>query len=377
MRKYGGQTYEIVPGSVNRYWYLLYEQIGLAQVFTEKSNMANAFENLNDAHQWTLDRLEDFVLAIGGKRWDTQLPNLYQQLGELNLTQYRSYFRGYVIPCVDRPIVDYNVKRGFMLAEPETIGQKVDPCRVRPHYGSNAYYRNYLIQHAIFEACESLPRLNDNSIQNIVELVGFIKSLVVDHKIEIPKSLQSLWLSYRYQYSTTKLDIDDAINFVHRYMDLGTLDRMIVGRGTSRWTFDDGTTVTCRCKVEVTPKQIGTLARIWRALDTYGLSPDFYVIWDSIPYSFMVDWFLPIGDIASVWDTNHMYFSGEFYTLENICYSLTYTRKLDDIKVKCYTRWAGSVPSSLDSYYWLDREPTSGATIGKRVLDASSIFIGR
>lgn len=287
-----------------------------------------------------------------------------------------------VVQCTDKPIVDYHCERAFMFAEKEIIGEKLDPLMFNG-LSINTYWRNYLIEHALLEACESLPRLSDNSIQNLIEIVGFIKGVVVDHRIDMPKSLADAWLSYRYTYGTGKTDIEDAIKFVHRRMDLGTLDRLIVSRGTASHTFDDGTTVTCRVQVEVTPKDIDILGKIWRALDTYGLTPDFYVIWDSIPYSFMVDWFLPIGDIASVMDANAMYFSGEYYTISGLCCSLKYTRELeidDDgntVKVQCYTRWAGSVPPSLNSFYWLEPPTASGKTTGKRILDAVSIFLGR
>jgi hypothetical protein len=277
------------------------------------------------------------------------------------------------------PEVSY--RDAFLLHEPDIIGDRLDPILLGKGGGISHYWIEYLTQHALLEACDSLPRLSDNSISNIIEIVGFIKALVVDHKIEIPESLADAWLAYRYQYNTSKQDINDAIKFVHRHMDLGTLDRMIVGRGTSHTSYL-GFDVTCRCSVEVTPKETNWLSKIWRALDQYGLTPDFYTIWDMVPYSFMVDWFLPIGDLAGVWDANSMYFSGEYYNLANICYSLSYVRELERAdgnvdSIKCYTRWAGSVPSSLNSFYWFEPPTASSRTVGRRVLDAASIFIGR
>jgi hypothetical protein len=129
--------------------------------------------------------------------------------------------------------------------------------------------------------------------------------------------------------------------------------------------------------VTISPRNVKTLDKILRDLDTYGLTVDFYVIWDMIPYSFMVDWFLPISDVLNVWDANAKYFSGEFYDLKDVCYSLSYTRELDGHNVKCYSRWNGSVPSSLNSWYWLEPPSASSKTVVYRVLDAASIFIGR
>jgi hypothetical protein len=277
--------------------------------------------------------------------------------------------------CYFAEFPEYNPRLGYILNEDVIFGERVDPMLLGKSGNLSNYWINYLTQHALLSACESLPRLSDNSIQNLFEIVGVIKSLVVDRKIEFPDSMADAWLQYRYQYCTGKADINDAIKFFRRRADLGSLDREIVGYGYSQASLL-GTSVSCRCSVKVKPKNLSYLKKIWRALDTYGLTPDFYVIWDSIPYSFMVDWFLPIGDIAGVEDVNSMYFSGEFYDLSDICYSLSYTREVDGSNIHCYTRWAGVVPSSLNSMYWFDAPSASNKTVGKRVLDAASIFIG-
>jgi len=280
------------------------------------------------------------------------------------------------VACTPVGLPDYDPKLAFLLNEDQIIGERLDPVLLGKDVHFTKYWREYLVQHALLAACESLPRLSDNSISNLIELVGFVKSVVVDHKVEMPKSLADAWLAYRYQYSTSKMDIQDAIKFVRRRMDLGTLDRQIAGYGVATHVVE-GTEVVCRVSVEVRPREVDQLHKIIRALDTYGLTPDFYVIWDSIPYSFMVDWFLPISDLAGVADANSMYFSGQFYDFVGISCSLSYTRELGPRKVKCYTRWAGSVPSGLNGMYWLEPPTASARTVGFRALDAVSIFFGR
>jgi hypothetical protein len=158
-------------------------------------------------------------------------------------------------------------------------------------------------------------------------------------------------------------------------MDLGGLDRRISCYGVSHTNYK-GCDITCRCRIDVIPRNLDNLGRIWRALYTYGLQPNFYVVWDMIPYSFIVDWFIPVGDILSTLDADRMYLSGEYYDFENVCYSLSYVRELDDnTNVKCYTRWKGSVPSCFNSFYWFDKPEPSRRTVGYRVLDALSLFV--
>jgi hypothetical protein len=299
---------------------------------------------------------------------------VYQQLDDLEPTSRPTDW--FFCSNSPLPLPTLDLRSQFLLEEPEVVGEGIDPILLGARGGLTGYWRNLSTQHALKAACESLPRLSDNSIQNLTEIASFIKALVIDHRIEIPESLADAWLSYRYQYGTGKMDVEDAIKFVSRRRDLGTLDREISSYGSYSFDYED-TTITCRCNVAVTPKDVGTLKKVWRALDTYGLTPDFYVIWDSIPYSFMVDWFLPISDIASNLDADRMYLSGEYYSFDKLCYSLKYVRVIGDYHCQFYTRWAGSVPSSFNSLYWFDAPSGSAKTWGKRVLDAASIFIGR
>jgi hypothetical protein len=287
-----------------------------------------------------------------------------------------SFYEPFNVVSAGVPSTTIPIEAGFMFHEVETEVQGIDPMLLRGHDNAH-YWKNYLTQHALMEACESFPKLNDNSISNVLEVLGFIKALVVDHRIEIPRTLQDAWLTYRYSYGTTKMDVEEAIKFVRRHAKLGGLERPISCYGTSHYTFENGVDVTCRCEMCVVPAITNTVGRLIRALDDYGLKPDFYVIWDSIPFSFMADWFLPIGDMLGVEDVNAKFLSGEYYKIKWVCYSLSYTREFGNANVHYYTRWRGSVPSNLNSFYWLEPPSSSSKTTVFRVLDAASIFIGR
>lgn len=261
----------------------------------------------------------------------------------------------------------------FLFAEKETVGDRMDPMLLGLQ--TNFYWKNWLVQHAYLDALQSMPRLNDNSISNIIELAGFIKSLVIDHRIKIPDTLAEQWLAYRYTYQTSKLDADEAIKFVHRHMDLGTLDKPLTCYGQASRIID-GTDVLCRCRIVVSPRELSTLATIWRSLYTYGLQPSFYVIWDLIPYSFMVDWLIPVGDMASVLDAERMY-SGNYYDITHLCYSLSYSRTMGNYSYRCYTRWKSEAPAELEAMYWFDKDHKASDKVkGFRILDVASIFLG-
>jgi hypothetical protein len=120
------------------------------------------------------------------------------------------------------------------------------------------------------------------------------------------------------------------------------------------------------------PKELDYLDKIWTGLYKYGLSPSFYVIWDSIPYSFIVDWFVPIGDILNGYDKTHMY--DRTYTISDIWYSIKYSYTDENGTYTTYARWSGDSPPEFQGYYSLENKgTTSDKVIGFRVLDLLSL----
>lgn len=272
--------------------------------------------------------------------------------------------------------IDLKAEPPFLFGEPYRIIDKLDPLILARAYPLANYWWNVLTQQAYLDAITSMPRLNDNSISNIIELVGFIYNLVVKHRIEIPASLQDTWLSYRYQHTTSVLDAEEAISFVQRNIALKDIDHGISCYGVSRYNFHD-TLVTCRCGLTVRPREVETLGKIWRSLYTYGLQPNFYTLWDMIPFSFMVDWFIPIGEMASAIDAKN-HFTETNYDIKKICYSISYDVTDDDGSIHHqYTRWEGTTPPELKGYYFLESKDPSSKTIWYRILDTAALTIRR
>lgn len=260
----------------------------------------------------------------------------------------------------------------FLLHEEESFSLMYDD--------GTGYWKGWFEQHAFVDALEHMPTLNDNSISNVAEIAKFIADLVIRRKISIPTRLQDAWLAYRYTYQTTRLDAEEAIKFMHRNADLGGLSREIktYGQSTNVISFKNvgAVSMTCRCTLKVTPKEVSTLEKVWRALYTYGLQPNFYVVWDMIPYSFIVDWLIPVGDVLQTVDLEANYLGGS-YALSNCVYSLTYeyTRPKGGSRIHCYSRWVKSPPSSLNNFYWFDKPQTSKRVKCYRILDTFSLFV--
>lgn len=257
----------------------------------------------------------------------------------------------------------------FLLHEPGVIMDKLDDAMYGR--GTESYFRNSLIQQAYLDLIKSVPRMNENNISNLLEITSFIKGLVVDHRVDMPKSLSDSWLAYRYSYGTTKMDAEEAIKFMRRRRSLGDWTNLKV-HGQSSLTYKDSL-ITCRAVATVSPRFVDELGKAWRALYTYGLSPNFYVIWDMLPYSFVVDWILPIGDILSAWDAEREF--KEYYDVRDVQFSLSYKVQNSLGDISCYSRWLTAMPPELQGWYMLENNPST-KTVIKRVLDAGALILG-
>jgi hypothetical protein len=266
--------------------------------------------------------------------------------------------------------LDTQDKPSFLLHEPGVIMEGMDDLLFGR--GTEQYFRNVLIQNAYVDAVRNVPRLNDNSISNLLEITSFITNLVVHHRIDIPSNLSDAWLQYRYAYGTGKMDADEAIRFMKRQTSLGKWESLKV-RGTHSIEYK-GTRITCRCTMRVTNKALSMVGKVWKALSTYGLSPSFYVVWDMIPYSFIVDWFLPVGNVAAALDAERSV--SKFYDVSDVIFSLSYQqRDAFHNTYNFYTRWYSSTPPQLHGYYFLESDPST-QTIVKRVIDSGALIIG-
>jgi hypothetical protein len=261
-------------------------------------------------------------------------------------------------------------RTGFLFEEPITVQERL-PMSDR----LAAYWKQWLVEHAYYEALNSAPTMSDNNIQNLGSLAEFIYGLVVKHEISMPRSLQDAWLSYRYEYQTTKSDVKEAIEFVGRELDLSALkSAYLTCHGEARTTYKD-VEVTCRCTLKLKHREVGLLSELWFQLYKYGLQPNFYVLWDSLPFSFMVDWFIPIGDMASVADASANY-CGDTFDIEDVVFSLQYTCGTSfNKKVRYYSRWVSKPLDSLNAAYWFDKPKAKGSTWNCRFLDFASLFI--
>lgn len=271
--------------------------------------------------------------------------------------------------------------------------------RARLHENSTLHQFEYdwLVQHAFMDACSDIGKMNDNMISNIKEIAEFLIGLCSGKTIakylgkeisvgldDAPRILRKKgggwWLKSRYAVGTTIMDLQDFSKFLCKRTDqyfnflnknyfqhsYGVAKRMV-----------DGVAVECRCKIEWRPRSLTGLKSVFKYLHDTGLEFNPYVLWDMIPYSFVVDWFAPVGDFFAV-KSDAKYYTEEYYDFASISFSLKYSMQgVNDSVGTRYTRWYQG-PPVIDGYTWFDKggSTVSTKTKVKRLIDGGALMEG-
>lgn len=126
-----------------------------------------------------------------------------------------------------------------------------------------------------------------------------------------PKNLSALWLEYWFGWAPTLGDIYSSVDILCDEPSKAPADAKASSAVHRRWksagtnppTSNDWVTLTARVKC-----QIGADVQVKNpnlALDEkLGLTNPAEIIWELIPFSFVVDWFGTVGDVVSSWDDN-------------------------------------------------------------------------
>jgi hypothetical protein len=157
-------------------------------------------------------------------------------------------------------------------------------------------------QAAYVDACNELLNTEINSLANILEAADAIKGLcellrdpakgIVD-LLKSFKDPRDAWLMYRYSYSTTKADVSEYIELYSRLKQLATLvGKSVVAHGS------DG---NYRCTIRIDVADI-LPSSVYDFLSIMGVKPSVQNVWDMVPYSFVVDWFVGISDVMQWFD---------------------------------------------------------------------------
>jgi hypothetical protein len=255
----------------------------------------------------------------------------------------------------------------------------------------------WLVQHAWMDAASSIPQANQNSIANLLEVFELLAALKNGNVAKIPdilwddwvawthsakayaKGASGSWLQWRYGVTTTKSDIDEYVAFgldmIDRYNKQITTSRT---HGHASYRAVDGRTYECNCSMTWAEKGLSGLSQFFHTMWKAGLEFNSYVLWDFVPFSFVADWFVPVGDVLET-RASRRYRNEAYYTFSDIVFSIRYsTGPIAGMYADHYVRWVADKAPIVDESYWFDSggATTSATTKFKRVLDAGCLITG-
>lgn len=205
---------------------------------------------------------------------------------------------------------------------------------------------------------------------------------------ETKKLLSSAWMSYRYQYLTTKSDVEEFQNKWSRSLLSGTDPYDIISEYEREFeTAHQSTTIngvkfcvglpfrkrtfTSR---DMTNNIIADATnKFFINLNSVGLNLSLYNAWDLVPLSFVVDWVLPIGDcledLQDTWYSTRLEFAGISKS-----YKVTVSDYIGSslVNVSYYKRWFEQDVGILTA----DRCETSTNTQIRRLIDGAAMLLG-
>lgn len=205
-----------------------------------------------------------------------------------------------------------------------------------------------------------------------------LRALVTPNIGEHLDSVGDAWLWGRYAFSTSVSDLGTAWDYFYdlALQNMGTRSTEYKCHGTGKTDRGD----LCQCTFVAQERALKGVAKAFEHCYRYGIEPNAYVMWDFVPFSFVVDWFFPIGDSLSAY-TRASHFTPEFWNFlphydgKAFCYSLTYEEDTFLGPVSVYTRWYESSPPEVEPAYFLKQGAKAGDnTLCKRVLDGIALF---
>lgn len=213
------------------------------------------------------------------------------------------------------------------------------------------------LETAYTRASESLPEAATNLAANIIEAAEMLSAIFRgDVSGIIPSTAREAWLSYRYVYTTTKLDVGELQSAFTRIADIASYDTISVYGAYTRGG------ITYRVGYDIDPAQI-LPEDVSSTMQSFGLSLSWLNVWDMIPYSFIVDWFIPIGTLIEYFQS----LDACRLKPKDIWWSFTMREGDTDI----YVRLPGR---PLITYPYLSIAQTSRKTVFLRIADTIALF---
>jgi hypothetical protein len=194
--------------------------------------------------------------------------------------------------------------------------------------------------------------------------------------------IRQTWFSGRYIWSTNWMQMKGFYKYMANHA-LASLRHALFKAYSRYLTFDvDNPSARIKCQVFYREKVLQGLAKLSDRSYRLGIQPNRYVMWDMVPFSFVVDWFVPIGDGLAASDRYTMFSPLYVEYPQGYNYSIRYGYKISGIDCDVYFRFKQKTYPDFDlgSYIlnWESAIKKKGlayglngeAVVGQRLLDS-------
>lgn len=190
--------------------------------------------------------------------------------------------------------------------------------------------------------CVDLRHVGSSSVDVVTNLMKASKN---------PRKLASAWLSARYGDKLTYGDLVELFaGFNKSPWKVTRFARFLLGRSRKSGSFIDqdfNDSYSMNCEIAVKPDDLNALMKAVRTAYEWDFYPSLGNMWDLVPLSFVVDWFV---DVSSIFEDIDRLVQARYYTVLKV---------LESIKASCASR---TFPSVELSYY--DRSLSNELSLG-------------
>lgn len=184
------------------------------------------------------------------------------------------------------------------------------------------------------------------------------------------------WLKGRYAFSTSVMDLGQGWDYFY--------DRALqtIGKRSADYKCHgrfDRNDIVFRCNFIVREKALTGVTKFFEHCYRHGFEPNAYVMWDFVPFSFVVDWFFPIGNALEAY-TRASHFVPEYWEYQprydgnTVMFSATYTTPTAMGPMEVYTRWYEAGPPDVEPVVMMTPGRADEPTVIKRVIDGIALF---
>lgn len=240
----------------------------------------------------------------------------------------------------------------------------------------------------LYSSYESIPRLQMNNLDNVLRIAELCrnplatiwdvaKTALGDVKI---KDVGKAWLSYRYEYNTTKADLEELQH------SLNSVTEFQYGNSWYRCQAADeieyrGLPYYYKVTYYARPNQ-SPAAKFKRLCNAYGVAPTATNLWDMVPLSFIIDWFTTMDDFVKIVDLQSE-LRAQAYILTEFCigYECKFRQKSTGLEEKHFKRsvvsnfpFSYSTPTSYLAFDmgWIQDNTKS---VLRRTADLAALFL--